>query len=72
MLFSVEWLSKMPKEAKDLLEDVDECIILEPKKPKKRKIGEKSKYDRGYYKEKYEKEKREEDYDRQWARRANR
>ena len=44
----------MPKAAKDLLkglESDEEVIVIEekPKKPKKKK-GEKSKYDRGYYK----------------------
>lgn len=61
----------MPKIAKDLLAASDDCIIIEkPKKPKKRKRDEKSKYDRGYYKEIHDDEKREADYDKQWARRA--
>ena len=60
----------MPKIAKDLLDDTEDCIIVEPKKPKKRK-KEKSKYDAGFYAEQLKREKREADYDRQWARRAN-
>ena len=42
----------MPKIAKDLLKHIedseDECVIIEPKKKKRKK--EKTKYDRGYYK----------------------
>jgi len=65
----VEWISAMPKIARDLLDDTEDCVIVEPKKPKKRK-KEKSKYDAGFYAEQLKREKREADYDRQWARRA--
>ena len=65
----------MPQIAKDLLvglESDDDCVIIEdkPKKAKKRKREEKTKLDRGYYKEKHDREKREAGYERQWASRA--
>jgi hypothetical protein len=60
----------MPPIARELLNDLDDCVIIEkPKKSKKRK-AEKTKYDRGYYADKLKQEKNDEDIIKQWKRRA--
>jgi len=62
----VKWITPMPDIAKQTLDSEEECYVVEKKKKKK----DKSKYDRGYYKEMYDREKVEEKTQRQWSNRA--
>ena len=56
----------MPDIAKQTIDSEEECYVVEKKKKKK----DKSKYDRGYYKEMHDREKNEQKIERQWSSRA--
>jgi len=63
----VKWITKMPDLAQAAIDSGEECFVVEKKSKKKVK---KAKYERGYYKDMYDREQAEKRVDDQWSSRA--